>query len=342
MAILDFEDYAYQTFDVFIDKQLLGILKSEDTYKKIINSKTFKRLSNIRFLGAIDYISTNKRRYDRYYHSISVATLGLYYSKLKYLNEYETKHLAVASLLHDIGHGPLSHSMEPAFQDRFGISHHTNSNDIIKGNKTLFKDEINSILRDENINIEYVLALLNNEVSNDTSFALTNPINIDTIDGIYRTYSQSLPTKTHKLHLALLPKQKEIVEALVNKDKNKLDDFWKLKDRVYKTIIHKEANLKADNIAIEFVKYEKNIDKESFFFSDKEFKKKYSKLFEKLAKNEIKEKELVYKKRNYYIDEDENASHFISRYKLEKQIEKKVICKSLKIYEMQKRIYFNN
>ena len=342
MAMLDFEYYKNQTFDNFIDKQFLDILKNEDTYKKIINSKTFKRLLNIRFLGAIDYISTNKIRYNRYYHSISVATLSLYYSKLKHLNEYETKHLAVASLLHDIGHGPLSHSMEPAFQDRFGISHHTNSNDIIKGDKTLFKDEINSILIDENINIEYVLALLNNEVSNDTSFALSNPINIDTIDGIYRTYSQSLPTKTQKLHLSLLPKQKEIVEALVNKDKNKLDEFWNLKDRVYKTIIHKEENLKADSIAIEFVKSEKNIDKESFFFSDKEFKQKYSKLFYKLAKNEIKEKELIYKKRNYYIDEDENSSHFISRYKLEKHIEKKVICKSLKTYEMQKRIYFNN
>ncbi|MFX4243345.1 hypothetical protein ACOL22_11295, partial [Aliarcobacter butzleri] len=120
------------------------------------------------------------------------------------------------------------------------------------------------------------------------------------------------PTKTQKLHLSLLPKQKEIVEALVNKDKNKLDEFWNLKDRVYKTIIHKEANLKADSIAIEFVKHEKSIDKESFFFSDKEFKQKYSKLFDKLAKNEIKEKELIYKKRNYYIDEDENSSHFIS------------------------------
>lgn len=41
-----------------------------------------------------------------------------------------------------------------------------------------------------------------------------------------------------KLHLSLLPKQKEIVEALVNK----LDEFWNLKDRVYKTIIHKEAD----------------------------------------------------------------------------------------------------
>ena len=37
-------------------------------------------------------------------------------------------------------------------------------------------------------------------------------------------------------------------------------------------------------------------DKESFFFSDKEFKQKYSKLFYKLAKNEIKN--LIRRKRN--------------------------------------------
>lgn len=34
-----------------------------------------------------------------------------------------------------------------------------------KGDKTIFKDEINSILRDENM------------LNNDTSFALSNPIN---------------------------------------------------------------------------------------------------------------------------------------------------------------------
>ena len=36
MAMLDFRDYAHQNFDMFIDKQLLDILKSEDIYKKII------------------------------------------------------------------------------------------------------------------------------------------------------------------------------------------------------------------------------------------------------------------------------------------------------------------
>jgi hypothetical protein len=35
MAMLDFEYYKNQTFDNFIDKQFLDILKIEDTYKKI-------------------------------------------------------------------------------------------------------------------------------------------------------------------------------------------------------------------------------------------------------------------------------------------------------------------
>ena len=107
--------------DDFVDYELLADLTSAPLYNEIMDTKVFKRLQDISFLGAIDYTSRNKKRHNRYNHSISVGTLALYYATLMQLSDYESRHLVLAALLHDIGHGPLSHSMEPAFQKDMGF-----------------------------------------------------------------------------------------------------------------------------------------------------------------------------------------------------------------------------
>jgi HD superfamily phosphohydrolase len=201
-----------KSYDEFTDSTLLALLLKNSLYSEVISTKTFKRLKNISFLGAIDYTSRHKKRHNRYDHSISVGTLALHYARLKQLDEYEANHLVVAALLHDVGHGPLSHSMEPVFQKRYGISHHTMTNDIIKGISKL-GDELCQVLKKYHIDIDYIVELLDGKVSNETAFALTNPINIDTADGIIRTISYSYAPKNKKAHLGLLLKPKDIVEA---------------------------------------------------------------------------------------------------------------------------------
>lgn len=290
-------------FDEFIDRELLVKLLDTPLYSEIIATKTFKRLKDISFLGAIDYIYKNLKRHNRYNHSISVATLALHYATLKQLSDYETKHLVVAALLHDVGHGPLSHSMEYAFLQRYGISHHSMTNSIIKGESKL-KNELLLVLKKHNLHIDYLIALLDGEILNETSFALINPINIDTADGIIRSISYAFSPQTKISHLALLPTPKEVIEALVNKDKNILDEFWSLKHRVYSTIIHKPDNLKADVIALNFAKNSRHVAKDDFYLNDKHFNKKHNMVFKKFASISITEVE--YKKRFYFVNIEKN------------------------------------
>jgi len=285
--------------DEFIDETNLNMLFTNTMYREIISTKTFRRLKDISFLGAIDYLSKNKKRHNRYNHSISVGTLALYYSRKKQLNQYETNHLVIASLLHDIGHGPLSHSMEQAFYEKYGISHHSITNDIIKG-KSKNGTELYQLLKKYNIDIDYIVALLDGDVSNQTSFALNNPINIDTADGIIRSISYAYSSKTKKTHLALLPKPIDIIEALVNKNKKVLDSFWNLKHRVYSSVIHKPENLKADIVALNFAKENSAISQDDFYETDKSFKYKYSSMFHKLKSEKIDT--VQYKKRFYFLD----------------------------------------
>ena len=99
-----------------IDKQISSDLYfiKDDVYQSIIKTNAFKRLEGITFLGAIGLTEKvgKKKDISRAEHSINVASLANKISKARNYDQELTKHLCVAGLLHDIGHFPLSHSVE--------------------------------------------------------------------------------------------------------------------------------------------------------------------------------------------------------------------------------------
>jgi len=305
-----------------IEAQLNKNLYSKNLYRELIESNTFKRLKNIHFLGAIDYLYKNKKRHTRYEHTISVARLALRYSELTKLKYNEEKYLVTAALLHDIGHGPLSHSMEPSFKKLFKLSHHSAGTNIILGTSPL-GSEIFSILNKYNIDIDKLIKLLDGKSNEKYAFALNNPINIDTIDGIVRSYTYLFSARNKYKNLSTIPNIYDILEATVNVQKQKyLDIFWELKDKVYAMLINDEMHIYADNYSQKFVLNEKNIRMEDFYLSEKEFKTKYYSLFSDLSSlSRIKEKEkninLRYIKRSYKISSKRNVysiSEYASKY----------------------------
>lgn len=282
-----------------LKEALLDKLYSNNLYHEIIKSTIFERLKDISFLGAIDYLYENK--HTRYEHTLSVATLALRYAEIKKLSCEDEKHLVCAALLHDIGHGPLSHSMEPLFKRVFGLTHHIAGNNIILGKSPLGKD-VNTILNRYNIDIDKLIKLLDGNSQEEYAFALDNPINIDTIDGIVRTYSYDIKNKKE----FLLPDIYTILEATVEmKNSNIVDAFWHLKDYVYKKIINYELHMYADNFSQKFVEKEWKLKKENFYLTESKFQKLYKKLFDDLKSiKTIKksEEKLKYTKRSYVIN----------------------------------------
>jgi len=285
--------------DILINQQLLEELLSNRLYKELIFSTTFKRLEKISFLGAIDYIGRNKKRFYRYEHSVSVGVLALFYAKLKKFNKKDTEILVSSALLHDIGHAPLSHSIEGVFYKKYNINHHKNGNKIILGENSL---EIKNILNKYNINENTIVDILDKKVDNEISFILNNPINIDTIDGINRCYL-SVNYRQRYAKLGFVSTPLDIVKALVEKDRSTLDQFWTLKDRMYNDFIHKPINLYADIFASDFIQQQR-LKENDFNSDDKKLKSSYEKLFNELSvlnKKEVFVK-LKYKKRKYYFD----------------------------------------
>lgn len=241
-------------------------------------TNAFNRLRGIKFLGAIDYIvwptgRPRRYRHNRFEHSLSVAFIGDTFGS-KELSQTESDLLLAATLLHDIGHAPLSHSMEPAFVERFGIDHHVATVEIITGASPL-GDSVTRALKDLNIDPDKVLEILESKYF--IPF-FSGPINFDTIDGISRAKSYFSPGSIQSDISLYLRSINDI--NFVN-----LDDFWATKDLVYKYLINGHAGLLADACAYRFAANvsSSRLNRDSYFLSEERFRHDFPDLFQLLS-----------------------------------------------------------
>lgn len=141
---------------------------SDEVAQALLTTRSLKRLSGIGSFGAISYVrrgngrAPDRRRHNRREHSIGVAKLAESYALDVQMEEKHRKAFVCAALLHDVGHGPLSHTLEPVFKERFGINHHRATRDIFKGTPR-FGSEIQEILNQFKVDCEEVLALIDGE-----------------------------------------------------------------------------------------------------------------------------------------------------------------------------------
>ncbi|WP_454020426.1 HD domain-containing protein [Azospirillum sp. Marseille-Q6669] len=248
---------------------------STNVYHEIIMSPSFQRLSRIRFLGAIDFLihpngAPTHRRHTRYHHTLGVAELAIYCCRWLNVSDVEEKHTVIAALLHDIGHAPLSHSLEPVFKKSFGIGHHEAGRRILMGKAPIGAD-IHHILRSNGIDIERVLSLIEGKSNEKTAHLFSGPINIDTVEAISRSYSYASSNSIGPAPFYII---KSAVLRADNGDQRVLDDFWRLKGKVYQHIINGKAGILADAISQHYMK--KNLVKfgvESYYMNETELRK---------------------------------------------------------------------
>jgi HD superfamily phosphohydrolase len=128
---------------VFKDPVHKYIYVQDQTIWDLINSREFQRLRRIRQLGT-SYLTFHGAEHSRFSHS-----LGVYEITRKIISQFERygyedwpkeeRLLCLcAALLHDIGHGPFSHSIEKTFE----TNHEDWSVRLVLGNT-----EVNAILK---------------------------------------------------------------------------------------------------------------------------------------------------------------------------------------------------
>ncbi|MCS7103342.1 MAG: HD domain-containing protein, partial [Candidatus Korarchaeum sp.] len=116
-----------------------GYLRISPEELTLIDSFPLQRLRRIKQLPGSDYVYPGAVN-TRFEHSLGVMHLaGMMGESLR--GERETiELLRLAGLLHDIGHGPFSHSFENILMESFGISHEEMTSVVIR------KTEISDLL----------------------------------------------------------------------------------------------------------------------------------------------------------------------------------------------------
>lgn len=216
----------------------------------LIATKAFQRLGSVRFLGAIDYVlvrapngSGLNVRHTRYEHSIGVANLALRHANRVGMDQAGRRLSCAVALLHDIGHAPLSHTIEPVFKEAFGIDHHRATGDIVTGRAVLGR-EVKEVLQTFHLDPELVVAVLDG-VHDPSGGFFAGPINFDTIEGILRT--RRYATKA----VSGLTSDR-VVQAATERsdlnDQNVVDNFWNEKHEVYARIIRSREGVLSDHL----------------------------------------------------------------------------------------------
>jgi len=99
----------------------------------ILDSKEFQRLRNIKQLG-LSYLVYPSATHTRFEHSVGAYFLAGKLAENIGFSKDDSQLIRLSALLHDIGHGPFSHSSEHAILTRFDskYSHEKNTADILK------------------------------------------------------------------------------------------------------------------------------------------------------------------------------------------------------------------
>ena len=278
----------------------------------LVATSAFQRLKEIRFLGAIDYRRVPRPngkprsiRYTRYQHSLGVMRLARSYCTRRELPPIDTRLVCVAALLHDVGHPPLSHSMEPVFKEEFGIDHHGATERIISGHGLLGKD-VSSTLRSYGVDVERLISVISGGSSEFDGF-FDGPINFDTIEGILRSCAYLRQTST-------IPSPDAVTEAAIRResqdDRELVDAFWRQKNWVYKNIINSRDGVLSDYACRFFLRRNiGRVDRDSFFATEAEIFRRTPGLRELLTSTTF-EQEMVrmldepvcYRERHYFVD----------------------------------------
>ena len=306
----------------------------------ITKNKAFERLYNISFLGAIDYSDKSdllKIDRNRAVHSLYVAGIANFIAtERKYDNELR-KHIVAAALLHDIGHIPLSHSVEPYIKDKFGFGHHEIGDMLISGNS--WESCGLQKLLSENFDILFIKKLLNNETKNDGQDIFSSKINADTIDGIIRCIEYKGMNQSNHLNRISIAKAFFIKENQINQEKrlNILDDFWKKKHFVYQNYINTKHSIISDNLSQIFFFENQTVKYRDLFSIEPSWKGKYKNLFLWLSNLKIgkipeciKNHEIEYTTRSYDILKSE---HDITKRYINTKEKRKINADSYESYQ---------
>lgn len=145
---------------------LHGSIKLKGVFLQLLDTPELQRLHQIRQTG-MAYLVFPGANHTRFSHSIGTFNIASQIVKELSLSENDQTLVTTAALLHDIGHGPFSHTLEYAFHTLHNSSHTDQTSRIITGDTDIIAERahittptIPAILETHNIDPQKVSELI--------------------------------------------------------------------------------------------------------------------------------------------------------------------------------------
>jgi len=116
----------------FIHDTVHGSIRVDSFLLELMETPELQRLSGIRQLG-FSYLVFPGANHTRLEHSLGTCHVAKQICRALGIKDDEEKKVAAAALLHDVGHGPYSHTLESLFHNMLGIDHAELTKRIITG-----------------------------------------------------------------------------------------------------------------------------------------------------------------------------------------------------------------
>lgn len=127
-----------------INDTIHGMFRLEGVREELLATPEFNKLSHIKQLGLAHLVFPGAH-HTRFEHSLGCSHVGGLMADSVGLDEQEKMVVQVAGMLHDVGHGPYSHTLEHILHERGGADHMHITEGIITGEYDILRDDEKSL-----------------------------------------------------------------------------------------------------------------------------------------------------------------------------------------------------
>ncbi len=180
----------------FVRDPIHGDIKIADMFIELLDAYEMQRLYNIKQLGFAHLVFPGAH-HTRLEHSLGVFHLAWQVADSLGLPDDERRHVVCAGLLHDIGHGPFSHTLESNLEEIFGVDHVDLTEELLLGKYQVFydfeqsfidSDSVVEVLNRHGLDVSWVIDIIRGKVGHHSylSQMLNSSVDVDQLDYLIR------------------------------------------------------------------------------------------------------------------------------------------------------------
>ncbi len=173
-----------------------GDIKLEGFFLELIDTPEIQRLYNIKQLG-LAYLVFPGAHHTRFEHSLGTYKIASQAAETLGIDKYEGDLVKCAALLHDIGHGPFSHTLEFILRNTLDVDHEDLTEKLIMGEyeisdldekKIISSPTVSEVLRKNNIDQKEISEIIRgkNHKKSYLCQLLNSAIDVDQLDYLIR------------------------------------------------------------------------------------------------------------------------------------------------------------